>query len=616
MDPRYLSNDELEYELHLRRISVSDNRRVERLCQCLEAEDNGEVELPEDTVRLTRYTVTREVKDCHSKLMDVEKAWNDAIQNADDELTNQAQSRLEHLYGRVRRLQQFAPSHEAVNRLVLRILDLRGHANVARESLGAGEEGATAQPIEFGDVDTVVPTSNNVGGARPKTLLPIARPDKVAEKSVLSGRSSVERHMLLNPGAQEFSRRPKSIVNSQDIWRPSPIVRDDRSTEDNIPQDFPVNPFDRIAPNVREIFDDPAIMELGTGSSSNVRHHRPLQYASRATLSTIPNARQSQQRQVDNRPSFSQQASLGLAGGHRIHQWTLRFDGTSSNLDAEDFVFRVERQADLYGVTARALVIGIGDLLTGRASQWFWTHQRQNPDASWSQWKSDFFSRFTPHRESDFEIRARIEKKQQANNEKFADFCQDVEEMAIRLRRQMPEDELVEVLRRNMAMYLRKALWRDHFETVGELLRSCNKYERLCAEEQQQTVARRSMRVNEIAYDDLHQQSEYLPVRPEMPQQFVEAVNTELSLCWNCRDIGHLFMQCNKPQRGVFCFSCGMSGVMKVNCSKCSGNARKDSVQVGSTRPHAIPQPQFMHRPPAIPQNQRMQNLYNYPPPV
>lgn len=165
--------------------------------------------------------------------------------------------------------------------------------------------------------------------------------------------------------------------------------------------------------------------------------------------------------------------------------------------------------------------------------------------------------------------------------------------MAIRLRRQLSEEELIEVLCRNMSIHLRKALWREHFVTVDDLLSSCNDFERLCAEENQQSLARRTMRISELEqpvpeYDE-----------DNAGQQYVDALGgNNIPICWNCRDIGHSFMQCDKAQRGVFCFSCGMSGVMKINCPKCSGNARRDVKMAGTTRSPGLPVPSnYQYRP-------------------
>lgn len=630
MDPRYLLDDELQYELNLRNINIADQRGIAQLCECLNAEEDGKAENPLDSVRLTRQTVVRELKICDTKFADITKSLDEAFQIADDELAERAQSRLVHISGRVQRLLKFAPSHEAVKRLAARIVELDGQAKVARDSLGAGEQGATAQPLahdhlEIWDALQQPPYTGTI----PKSSQRYSKPASTAANPNTSSRKRIERasselNVALNPGAKDFTRKAASLASNPE-WNPSRIPHKPRNKGDTLrthptrstPADDTVellsNQFAELAPTVRDIFEDPGIIRAAT--ANEVRRTGSMQSPANISRSSNGYSTHNVQRPIYNQLRYSQPDNLGLAGGHRIHQWTLRFDGSSLNLDAEDFIFRVERQASLYGVTTRALTIGVGDLLTGRASQWFWTHQRQHRDITWEQWKSAFFSRFTPHTETDFEIRARIEKRHQDQNEKFCDFCQDVEEMAIRLRRQMPEDELVEVLRRNMSIHLRKALWRDHIESMEELLRSCNEYERLCIEEKQQLSARRQMRVSELAYEQ-SQQYEYPSVDQEAQPHIIDAFKPNIPLvCWNCRDIGYLFMQCNQQQRGVFCFSCGMSGVMKVNCPKCSGNARRDNIPAGAIRPVLPAQPQSLHRALSTQQNQRTPNLFNRPPP-
>lgn len=57
--------------------------------------------------------------------------------------------------------------------------------------------------------------------------------------------------------------------------------------------------------------------------------------------------------QQDQRSTFRHQENLGLAGGHLIHKWTLRFSGAPDGIGIEDFLFRVERQARLHGVSTQ-----------------------------------------------------------------------------------------------------------------------------------------------------------------------------------------------------------------------------------------------------------------------
>lgn len=117
-------DDELVYELNLRQLSATDPRRLERLAEQIDAKVRGENEAPLDKLRLTRHTVSGELKECSSKLAQLVVVLNDAAQNRDDELSEQGQSWLVHLYGRVQRLLQFAPEHAAVIRLSKQVDEL------------------------------------------------------------------------------------------------------------------------------------------------------------------------------------------------------------------------------------------------------------------------------------------------------------------------------------------------------------------------------------------------------------------------------------------------------------------------------------------------------------
>lgn len=355
-----------------------------------------------------------------------------------------------------------------------------------------------------------------------------------------------------------------------------------------------------------------------------------------------------------------QQENNAFAGGQWIHKWALWFDGGPQSLDAEDFIFRVERQAQLHGVSERALVIGVGSLLRDRAAQWYWTFQRQHDGATWIEFKRAFIDRYAPCRESDYEIRSRIEARKQRSTERFNDFCQDVEALAVRLVRRMPEEELVEVLRRNMHMTLKKALWQVGARTVGELLRRCNEYERLCSEDQQ----RKQMKVCELESDSRaqpDQQERWREEQQRYEQQlrqyelelqqyeqqmqrlhlqqpgaveaqprcngaagagkrwwpaesagrsghgevyYVEAIQNskpvgkrmEPMVCWNCQSPGHMFAQCSQQQRSVFCFTCGLQGHISITCPRCTLNARRGKPAVAVACPSIPALPQPPNR--------------------
>lgn len=44
---------------------------------------------------------------------------------------------------------------------------------------------------------------------------------------------------------------------------------------------------------------------------------------------------------------------------------------------------------------------------------------------------------------------------------------------------------------------------------------------------------------------------------------------SDLVICWNCSDIGHVYQDCSPPLLRDFCFGCGTPGVRKPDCLKC-----------------------------------------------
>lgn len=526
MDPRHLLEDELLYELVLRDIGVHDPKRLEVLQAELAAEASGAKRSPFDRSRITRNTLKSELNECSMQLQHISKAMEAAAAESNDEEVRKVQSRLMHIDGRIGRLRLFAPDHAATQRLSERVKEFTMQVATVRESLGGaggaiGEvEGAVALPLEDAPaVETVEMQMASTGAIRKESQasdpLPTSRANEMPQQV-----GEVETNPeWQNAGASEFMRQAQNR-------QPQPNSLSDLFSHETLaPGNRFAAPPSQLRLEYQAQFRDllPSNVEaFAQRVDVQPQPHFDRSFGARAragAMEPVGEVGRSQPQQhyqlpqpirprppMDQRSDHSQPGQLAinaLAGGHWIHKWALWFDGSAKGLDAEDFVFRVERQAQLHGVSDRALVIGVGNLLRDRAAQWFWTYQRQNGNATWAELKRAFIDRYAPCRETDYEIRSKIEARKQSPSERFNDYCQDVEALAVRLNRQMPDDELVEVLRRNMQMGLRKALWQTATRNVAELIRRCNEYERLCSEEQQ----RKQLRVCEIGYEAQHLQS-------------------------------------------------------------------------------------------------------------
>lgn len=570
MDCNYLMSDELDYELELRKINLNDPNRIEKLQRRFIEEQLSSTSPTLEVNRMTRSAIQQEIHTCNNKLTEISKAINEALQNGSDELFAKSYSRLLYVAGRVQRIQQ-CPDQVSAKRLMSRVYELTRQLKDARDSIGSGEDidGSTVAAIEPATVDEEV-------GAL--TSAPVRESAEIHSRILTNMQSGVT-FSQQTEGAQFMSAQSTAAAASvntayQTITTASShgAIPKTSGNHSGSASSTSTGIQSHAAPHSSSAYQvwnsSPPTIPLGNYIPPHWSHHAPA--VAPTVAPPLTHANQSAAPQLLANNNNNQQdipRENVIAGGHRIHQWSLRFDGGPNGLEVNDFLFRVERQARLYGVNDEALAIGFGELLKGRAEQWFWTFQRQYEFATWEELKDAFIQRYAPNQETDFEIRSQIESRRQRPCESFNDFCQDVEAMATRLVRRMTDRELVQILRRNMLMHLRKALWQNNIVSVHQLLQCCAQYENLCKEEEWQTQQRRPARINEVTVDNNNQS------RPLLHQPTpTMAAQRNSPICWNCNETGHTFVHCPQSRNGVFCFACGMRNVIKVSCPRCAEN--------------------------------------------
>lgn len=295
-----------------------------------------------------------------------------------------------------------------------------------------------------------------------------------------------------------------------------------------------------------------------------------------------------------------------------ISRWTVRFGGNKKDLPIDEFLFRVENLAAADMVPLNNLVGGLHHLLFDNASDFYWILRRKYPGATWLQVKNSLKAHFGKQ-ENDFEIRNVIMNRKQGMREEFGEFSLAVECLAARLTRPMYEGDLVDILRENMSSRLRDRLLMVPIDSIDHLKAYCKRYERLWATTTDRSRDNRfNLRVAEVelpmdepainlsggSNGGLNQLAIMSSEtnRPQMEPLELSAINRDLptvrrsdeyAICWNCRDIGHTYVDCTANERRIFCFGCGENGVIKPRCAKCNpGNAGTGGNPSGRSRPN------------------------------
>lgn len=357
-------------------------------------------------------------------------------------------------------------------------------------------------------------------------------------------------------------------------------------------------------------------------------------------------------------------APVGLANGWTMLKWPLRFSGGSRDLPVEEFIFRAETLARVGNISEAALAYGLHQLLTDAANSWYWVYIRGQPNATWPEVRAALIFAFRSSA-SDAAIRRQIHDRLQQQGERFMEYCLAIQELALRLQRRMSEAELLEVLRRNLAPAYQDRLLFRPVANLHELQELCQQIEEMWRSQNEVHQSRRPpLQINEIvsvgvrsdasrmahwpiqppsspwwpsdsAYasqppppPEWFSRSDQIPLLSSMqfsspPQpsagqsgdvtqdeqlDWVCAMDTvkrgEYTICWNCDDMGHTFMDC-PAARQIFCYGCGAKNVVRPQCPKCSaarlqGNAQRNGRPnpFGRGPPFQPPNPQGHPRQP------------------
>lgn len=298
-----------------------------------------------------------------------------------------------------------------------------------------------------------------------------------------------------------------------------------------------------------------------------------------------------------------------------MSKWNIKFNGTNSDLHVDEFLFRTETLARSAGINLNALPLGMHYVLHGQAQDWYWIYHRDFPDSSWAAMKLAIRDQFSPLTD-EFELWDQVRARKQQQNENFCQFYLAIATMVSRFDEPITEARLVNLLRSNMSLDLKRVLLYRPTNTLRELQEAAKQYEKLGVKQDSNQSSWRSAtrKVNELDYHHLTQPLYQVPMCDvygtnettlesygESSGDFgnittghmVEAVtdrrivrpNMPPPICWNCDDIGHTFQDCQVATRNVFCYGCGAKNTYRPNCSRCTqGNGKASGSGPGQFR--------------------------------
>lgn len=604
MDPTLLERDEFQVECDIRNVDAQDKHAAKELESYLVEETSGLRPAPSGVHSTTRTNT--EVAEIHGKLSTIDPVRSAKSGNPLDLL--QCHSRLMHLQARLTRFVQTVGGTEPAQRLkkdiddALRkcILVMSGtiHQTEIEGACGGAAEDQQGQAL-LGLLHSGRPRSSTMDLRQnmPHTREPASRihntsatqdPSSSPPSSAATGHLSAAPTACANGvDADHFSRLSLGLLPPCGQHAPPPIQR-------QAPFMPPPSPNRAPAPG----------------------HFYP--------------------------PS-----GANTAQGWTMSKWPLRFGGGPRDLPVDEFIFRVETLARLANIPHHALTLGLHQILSGSASTWYWIFIRREPYATWNRVKMELTGAFQSN-VSDAAIRRMIMDRLQRANERFMEFAIAIQELEVRLTERMSERELLEALRRNMLPHIQDRLLFVPIDSVAQLQQRVHQVEELAqrqAEVQQyrrtaarvHEIAALPMVANEIGAAESFTQSStadrrfvqppeeadgrFNPFAAEVARNQVgeqgqgneqrdwicametSADRNRLTICWNCDDIGHTFMDCAAP-RLIFCYGCGAKNVVRPQCAKCSvrqlqGNGPRNVRPTMPQQPSTNPEGQmFRHQPP------------------
>lgn len=305
-----------------------------------------------------------------------------------------------------------------------------------------------------------------------------------------------------------------------------------------------------------------------------------------------------------NRPGSAMQSTNG--SGHysnsiandqikiRVDKFGINFDGNIQRLTIEEFIFRLECLQAQYAIPWEEVLRDFRLLVSGPALEWFWHSQKTRYFQEWSQLKEALLCQYRTTK-SAFEAMRDLVDRKQSVNETIDSYFHNMAQLRARLVQPISDLDMVNILKVNVRDSIKLIVYPMSISTVEMLRTECKEAERNFPRRDPRSMpAPRPIRqVNEVFLDDydgfesecqVNSSGEVAAIRfnnQKRPGQLV---------CWNCKEPGHVFMECPSTVRSLFCYRCGKPDTITPKCPVCQqGNHKRGVERSGELRPSENP---------------------------
>lgn len=272
-----------------------------------------------------------------------------------------------------------------------------------------------------------------------------------------------------------------------------------------------------------------------------------------------------------------------------VQNWNVKFDGSSSGLTVDEFLYRIKSlTAEQLDNNFKVICKNLPVLLTGKAREWYWRYHKQVDSIHWDSFCAALKCQYKDMRSS-FDIKEEIRSRKMKPGETFEMFYDAVSTLVDRLSQPMPEEELVEILLRNLRPEIRHELIYVPVFTIAHLRNLVQKREKLFSDEHYRKnipnktnySANAGFRRN-IA--DIENPADITTESNTDSNIHAISHNNNIPKCWNCEEVGHFWDDCLRD-RTIFCYGCGTKNVYKPQCSRCANRKLSTSKNLLSQNP-------------------------------